>query len=118
MSVAVVQKLARHFRLPFAAAAEELREDVEMTPTLILVWLHWKSLLFPDIFYDWCRTHFTLMHDTGKGYNVGDPQKFLRALLQSAVTSGKDPSPKAKLPPAYLDLPATSSLIDSCTRKY
>ena len=26
--------------------------------------------------------------------------------------------PKAKLPPAYLNLPATSSLIDSCTRKY
>ena len=58
------------------------------------------------------------MHDTGKGYNVGDPQKFLRALLQNAVTSGKDPSPKAKLPLAYLDLPATSPLIDSCTRKY
>ena len=58
------------------------------------------------------------MHDTGKGYNVGDPQKFLGALLQNAVTSGKDPSPKAKLPLAYLDLPATSSLIDSCTRKY
>ena len=58
------------------------------------------------------------MHDTGKGYNLGDPQKFLGALLQNAVTSGKDPSPKAKLPPAYLDLPATSPLIDSCTRKY
>ena len=58
------------------------------------------------------------MHDTGKGYNVGDPQKFLRALLQNAVTSRKDPSPKAKLPPAYLNLLATSSLIDSCTRKY
>ena len=58
------------------------------------------------------------MHDTGKGYNVGDPQKFLRALLHNAVTSGKNPSPKAKLPPAYLDLPATSSLIDSCTREY
>ena len=89
-----------------------------MTPTLLLVRLHWKSLLFPDIYYDRCRTHFTLMHDTGKGYNVGDPQKFLRALLQNAVTSRKDPSPKAKLPPAYLNLPATSSLIDSCTRKY
>ena len=58
------------------------------------------------------------MHNTGKGYNVGDPQKFLGALLQNAVTSGKDPSPKAKLLPAYLDLLATSSLIDSCTRKY
>ena len=58
------------------------------------------------------------MHDTGKGYNMGDPQKFLGALLQNAVTSRKDPSRKAKLPPAYLDLPATSPLIDSCTRKY
>ena len=118
MSVAIVRKPARHFGLPFAAAVEELREDVEMTPTLVLVRLHQKSLLFPDIYYDRCGTHFTLMHDTGKGYNVGDPQKFLGALLQSAVTSGKDPSPKAKLPLAYLDLPVTSSLIDSCTRKY
>ena len=58
------------------------------------------------------------MLDTGKGYNVGDPQKFLGALLQNAVTSGKDPSPKAKLLPVYLDLPATSPLINSCTRKY
>ena len=58
------------------------------------------------------------MHDTGKGYNVSHPQKFLGALLQNAATSGEDPSLKAKLPPAYLDLPATSPLIDSCTRKY
>ena len=89
-----------------------------MTPTLLLVQLHQKSLLFLDIYYNRCGTHFTLMHNTGKGYNVGDPQKFLRALLQNMVTSGKDPSPKAKLPPAYLDLLGTSSLIDSCTRKY
>ena len=105
VSVAVVQKLARHFGLPFAAAVEELRDDTEMTPTLLLVRLHRKSLLFPDIYYDWCGTHFTLMHDTGKGYNVGDPQKFLGGLLHNAITSGKDPSPKAKLPPVYLDLP-------------
>ena len=118
MSVAVVRKPARHPGLPFMTAAEELRDNAEMTPTLLLVRLHQKSLLFLDIYYDWCRTHFTLMHDTGKGYNVGDPQKFLRALLHNAVTSGKDPSPKAKLPPAYQDLLATSPLIDSCTRKY
>ena len=117
MSVAVVQKLAWHHGLRFIAAAGELREDAEMTPTLLLVCLHGKSLLFPDVYYDQCGTHFTLMHETGKGYNVGDPQKFLGALLQNAITSGKDPFPKAKLPPAYLDLPATSSLIDSCTRK-
>ena len=118
VSVAVMRKLAWHHGLPFIAAAGELRDDAEMTPTLLLVRLHRKSLLFLDIYYDWCGTHFTLMHDTGKGYNVGDPQKFLGALLQNAFTSGKDPSPKAKLPPAYLNLPATSSLIDSCTRKY
>ena len=118
VSVAVVQKSAQHPRLPFAAAAEELRDDTEMTPMLVLVCLHQKSLLFPDIYYDQCGTHFTLMHDTGKGYNVGHPQKFLRALLQNAITSGKDPSLKAKLLPAYLDLPTTSPLINSCTRKY
>ena len=118
MLVAVVRKPAWHHRLPFIAAAGELQDDAEMTPTLLLVRLHRKSLLFPDIYYDQCGTHFTLMHDTGKGYNVGDLQKFLGALLQNAVTSGKDPSPKAKLLPAYLDLPATSSLMDSCTRKY
>ena len=118
MSVAVVRKSARHPRLPFAAAAEELRDDTEMTPMLVLIRLHRKSLLFPDIYYDQCGTHFTLMHDTGKGYNVGHPQKFLGALLQNAITSGKDPSLKAKLPPAYLDLPTTSPLINSCTRKY
>ena len=118
VSVAVLRKPAQHLRLPFVAAAEELRDDAKMTPMLLLVRLHRKSLLYPDIYYDRCGTHFTLMHNTRKGYSVGHPQKFLGALLQNAVTSGKDPSPKAKLPPAYLDLPATSPLIDSCTRKY
>ena len=116
VSVAVVRKPAWHPRLPFETAVGELQDDT--TPTLVLVCLHRKSLLFPDIYYDRCRTHFTLMHDTGEGYNVGHPQKFLGALLQNAATSGKDPSPKAKLLPAYLDLLATSPLIDSCTRKY
>ena len=58
------------------------------------------------------------MHDTGKGYNVRDPQKFLGALLHNAFTSGKTPSPKAKLLLAYLDMPTASSLIESCTREY
>ena len=117
MSVAIVRKLAWHFGLPFTAAAGELWDDAEMTPTL-LVRLHRKSRLFPDIYYDRYGAHFTLMHDTGKGYNVGDPQKFLRALLHNAIISGKNPSPKAKLLPAYLDMPATSPLIESCTRGY
>ena len=118
MSVAIVWKPARHFGLPLAAAVGELRDDAEMTPTLLLIRLHWKSRLFPDIYYDRYRTHFTLMHNTGKGYNVEDPQKFLAALLHNAFTSGKNPSPKAKLPLAYLDMPATSPLIESCTREY
>ena len=64
--VAVMQKLAWHSGLPFAAAEEELWGAAKRDPQL-----------FPDIYYDLYGTHFTLMHDTGKGYNVGDPQKFL-----------------------------------------
>ena len=97
VSVTVMWKPAWHFRLPFAAAVEELQGNAEMTPTLLLVWLHRKSRLFPNIYYNRYRTHFTLMHDMGKGYNVGDPQKFHGALLHNAFTSGKNPSPKAKL---------------------
>ena len=118
MSVAVIRKLGQHLGLPFTAAAEEFWDNVDETPTLLLVQLHQKSRLFPDIYYNWYRTHFTIMHDMGKGYNIGDPQKFLGALLHNAFTSGKTPSPKAKLPLAYLDMPAASSLIESCTREY
>ena len=58
------------------------------------------------------------MHDTRKGYNVGDPQVFLGAQLHNAYTSGKGPSPKAKLPSAFLDRPAGHPLVDSCTQEY
>ena len=58
------------------------------------------------------------MHDTGKGYNVGDPQVFLGEQLHNAYTSGKGPSPKGKLPPAFLDRPVGHPLVDSCTREY
>ena len=58
------------------------------------------------------------MHDTGKGYNVGDLQVFLGAQLHNAYTSEKGPSPKAKLPPAFLDRPAGHPLVDLCTREY
>ena len=119
MSVVVVRKWSRHNRLPFLTAAEEFRDSAKETNhSLLLVPLHRKSLLFPDIYYDRYGHHFTLMHDTGKGYNVGDPQVFLRVLLHNAYTSGKGPSPKAKLPPAFLDRPAEHPLIDSCTREY
>ena len=49
---------------------------------------------------------------------MGDPQVFLGAQLHNAYTSGKGPSPKAKLPPAFLDRPAGHPLVDSCTREY
>ena len=59
------------------------------------------------------------MHDSGQGHNVGDPQKFLRALLHNtASASGTRASSRAKLPPAYLHMPALSPLIDSCIREY
>ena len=47
--VAVLLKLARHFGLPFTAAAAELQDDAELTPTLLLVRLHRKfiSLISP-----------------------------------------------------------------------
>ena len=119
MSIAVVRKPSRHDGLPFLTAAEEFRDSVnETTHSLLLVRLHRKSLLFPDIYYDRYGHHFTLMHDTGKGYNVEDPQVFLGALLHNAYTSGKGPSPKAKLPLAFLDRLAEHPLIDSCTRVY
>ena len=119
MSIAVVRKPSRHDRLPFLTAAEEFRDSAnETTHSLLLVRLHRKSLLFPDIYYDRYGHHFTLMHDTGKGYNVGDPQVFLGALLHNAYTSRKRPSPKAKLPPAFLDRPVEHPLVDSCTREY
>ena len=58
------------------------------------------------------------MHNTGRGYNVGDPQVFLGVLLHNAYTSRKGPSPKAKLPLAFLDRQVEHPLIDSCTREY
>ena len=116
MSIAVVRKLSWHDGLPFVTAAEEFRDSAnETTHSLLLVRLHRKSLLFPDIYYDRYGHHFNLMHDTGKGYNVGDPQVFLGVQLHNAYTSGKGPSPKAKLPLAFLDRPAGHPLVDSCT---
>ena len=119
MSITVVRKPSQYEGLPFVTAAEEFRDSAnETTHSLLLVRLHRKSLLFPDIYYDRYGHHFTLMHDTGKGYNVGDPQVFLGVQLHNAYTSGKGPSPKAKLPPAFLDRPAGHPLIDSCTHEY
>ena len=119
MSVAVVRKPSWYEELPFVTAAEEFRDSAnETTHSLLLVRLHRKSLLFPDIYYDRYGHHFTLMHDTSKGYSVGDLQVFLGAQLHNAYTSRKGPSPKAKLLPAFLDRPAGHPLVDSCTREY
>ena len=53
MSIAVVRKPSRHDGLPFLTAAEEFRDSAkETTHSLLLVRLHRKSLLFPDIYYD------------------------------------------------------------------
>ena len=53
MSVAVVRKPSRYDGLPFVTAAEEFRDSAnETTHSLLLVWLHRKSLLFLDIYYD------------------------------------------------------------------
>ena len=118
-SITVVRKPSRYDGLPFLTAAEEFRDSAnETTHSLLLVRLHRKSLLFPDIYYDRYGHHFTLIHDTGKGYSVGDPQVFLGAQLHNAYTSGKGMSPKAKLPLAFLDRPAGHPLIDLCTREY
>ena len=74
--------------LLFSTAADEFQEDVKATPTLLLVWLHWHSWLFPDVYFDQYQQHFTLMHDSGVPYNVGHPQKFVGALLHSAFHLG------------------------------
>ena len=118
VSVAVVRKPSGHAGLPFSDATAEFRDNNDRTPTLLLVWLHRKSHFVPDIYYYRYGKHFTIMHDSGQGHNVGDPQKFLGALLHNTFASGTKASPKAKLPPAYLHMPALSPLIDSCTREY
>ena len=118
VSVAVVRKPSQHAGLSFLDAAAEFRDNNNRTHTLLLVWLHRKSHFIPDIYYYRYGKHFMLMHDSGQGHNVGDPQKFLGALLHNASASGTKASPKAKLPPAYLHMPALSPLIDSCTQEY
>ena len=115
--VAIVQKPAQYVGLPFSTAADEFWEDVEVTPTLLLVRLHWHSELFPDVYFDWYHQHFILLPDPGVHFNVGHPQKFVGALLHNAFQAGDTASPKAKLPLAFLDHP-TKFPIDSCVREY
>ena len=115
--VAVVRKPARHMAISFSTAADEFQDDSEASPTLLLVRLHWDSRLFPDVYFDRYHHHFMIMHDSGRPFNVGHPQKFVGALLHNAFQAVDKPFPKAKLPPAFLDHP-TKFPIDSCVREY
>ena len=117
MLVAIVQKLVRYVAIPFSTATDEFRDDSEASPTLLLVWLHQDSLLFPDVYFDQYHHHFMIMHDSRRPFNVGHPQKFVGALLHNAFQAWDKPSPKAKLPPAFLDH-LTKFPIDSCIREY
>ena len=117
MSVGVVRKLAWYTVIPFASAADEFQDNSEDSPTLILVQLHWHSRLFPDLYFDQYHQHFTVMHDSGMPFNVGHPQRFVGALLHNAFPAGDKPSPKAKLPLAFLDH-LTKFPIDSCIWEY
>ena len=58
-----------------------------------------------------------VMHDSGMPFNVSHPQRFMGAQLHNAFPAGDKPSPKAKLPPAFLDHP-TKFPIDSCIQEY
>ena len=115
--VAIVRKPAQVQALPFATAVKEFSHDVDDSPTLILVRLHRCSRLFPDVYYDWYQQQVTVMHDSGQPFNMGHPQRFVGALLHNAHAAGEKPSPKAKLPPAFLDHGSKFS-IDSCVQEY
>ena len=84
MSVAIVQKPALYAAIPFSNAVDEFQDDLEPSPTLLLVRLHRHSWLFPDLYFERFSQHFMVTHDSGKAYNVGHPQKFVGALLHNA----------------------------------
>ena len=117
VSVVIVQKPAWYMAIPFSTATDKFRDDSEASPTLLLVWLHQDSRLFPDIYFDQYHHHFTIMHDSGRPFNMGHPQKFMGTLLHNAFQAGDKPSPKVKLPLAFLDHP-TKFPIDSRVREY
>ena len=60
-----------------------------------------------------------MMYVSGEHYNVGHPQKYVGALLHNAYEAGGESnSPKAKLPPTYLDNAVYQFPVDSCMRPY
>ena len=84
VSVGIVRKPARYMVIPFATAADEFRDNMEDSPTLLLVQLHWHLRLFPDLYFDWYHQHLMVMHDSGMPFNVGHPQRFVGAQLHNA----------------------------------
>ena len=113
VSVAVFRKQARYEAIPFSTAANAFWEEADASPTLLLVCLHRKSWLFPDIYFNQSKQHFTVMHNSGGPYSVGHPQRFTGALLHNAYRSRDTPSQKANLPLAFLDNQGKFP-IDSC----
>ena len=99
-------------------AASEFSEPAEATTTILIVQLHHHSRLFPDVYYNRYQKHFILMHDLGAHYNIGHPQKYVGALLHNSYEAGKRGSPRAKLPPVYLDNPISAFPVDSCVQEY
>ena len=119
--VTIVRKLSRFPALSMENASVELLNNPDQTPVLLVVRLHRKSLLFPDVYYHQCRKHFALIHDTGcmdEELNVGFPRRYIGGELHSSYEPGKDHSPRAKLPPSWRDEPRPDHPIDSCTREY
>ena len=114
VSVAVVHKPAHLSAMTFSAAAIELLDLAEQTPTLLIVWLHTGSPLFPDCYYHHNRKHFLLIHDTGEDYCYGHSLRFVSAELLSKYEPGKNYSPRAKLSPSWRRNPGITFLVDSC----
>ena len=93
VSVAVVRKPAQRSAMTFAQAVIELRNSTERASTLLLVWLHRKSDMFPDCYYHDRGRHFALMYDTGEDFNCGSPLRFTGAELLSAYESWENTFP-------------------------
>ena len=119
VSFAVIWKPASFAGIPFALAADEFSNPDEKESTLLIVHLHCQSRLFPDIYYDRYYSHFTMMHVSGEHYNVGHPQKYVGGLLHNAYEAGEEShSPKAKLPPPFVDNVVYLFPVDSCVWPY
>ena len=118
VSVAVVHKPAQKSAMAFEQAALELKSELERTSTLLLVWLHRDSDMFPDVYYKDRGSHFALVYDTGENYNYGSTLRFTGAELLGAYNLGKQFSPRAKLPPSWRFNSEGTHPVESCSREY